>query len=482
MKRFWAALVLLLLVPGSASAEFTAEQLLANAGVTMGPEYQDVTEAYARFEKQDLAASEAMLIAAKQKHPELAPGRVMLAQLLLSRNQLGLARRELEQQVVADPADPEAYLLFAELALQDQRVTDANLALEQARKLIDGAGANAARKAKLLSRVYAGLAAVNEARQNWPVAQTYLGEWLKLDPQNPAAHERLGRILFIAGKQESAYKEFEAAAKSPTNLVPALPEILMGQLYEHAGNHANATKWMTAAIRLSGDNLATQLAVARWALQTNQLTEAATHAQAALTLDEKSFEAMLLCGTVARLQNDLSGAEKYLAAASLQSPLSFEATNLLALTLCEEADQTKRQRALGLARTNVEKNPRNSEALATLGWVYERLGQHVESEQALSRAVAAGPLSTNGAFYIANMLERKGHREDAAKLLAKALESNQPYLYKDQAEKLAARLQLAARAAADQAAADAAKAATAKPDAAKPDNGNDLPATKTENK
>ncbi len=51
------------------------------------------------------------------------------------------------------------------------------------------------------------------------------------------------------------------------------------------------------------------------------------------------------------------------------------------------------------------------------------------------------------------MLERQGHRAEAASLIGKALESHQPFLYKDQAEKLVARLQIAARAAADQAAA-----------------------------
>jgi tetratricopeptide (TPR) repeat protein len=468
MKRFLAACFLLSIIPASASAEFTAEQLLAAAGVKAGTEYQEVNDAFARFDKQDLTACQALLIAAKQKHPELPPGRVMFAQLLLSRNQVALARREIELEAATDPTDPEAYIILAELAVQDTRFTEASLALEQARKLADGNIVTAAgRKAKLLSRIYASLASVNEARQNWPVAQAYLSEWLKLDPQNAAGHERLGRVLFKAGKQESAYNEFELAAKSPLNTVPALSELLMGQLYEQAGNRSNATKWMNAATRMSGDNFATQMAVARWALQTNQLPEAATHAQAALALDKSSLDAMLLCGTIALLQNDRAAAEKQLEAAELQSPLNFDAGNLLALALCEEADAKKQQRALDLARANVQRFPRAAEAYATLGWVYERLGHPVEAEQALSRAVSTGPLNANGIFYIANMLERKGNNAESARLLARALESRSPFLYKEQAEKLAARLQIAARLAADQAAAT--KSVVADPTAVKPD-------------
>ncbi len=129
----------------------------------------------------------------------------------------------------------------------------------------------------------------------------------------------------------------------------------MGQLYERAGNRANATKWMNAATRLSGDNLATQLAVARWAFQTNQLAEAATHAQAALALDAKSLDALLLSGTLALLQHDRASAEKYLETAALESPTNFEAGNLLALALCEELDTAKQQRALAIARANVDR-------------------------------------------------------------------------------------------------------------------------------
>jgi tetratricopeptide (TPR) repeat protein len=459
MKRFCAACVLLLLVPASARAEFTADQLLANAGVQSGPEYQSVAEAFTRFDKQDFTAAQAMLIAAKQKHPELPPGHLMLAELLLSRNQFSMGRRELELTTVSDPTDPEAFLLLGEMSAQDGRIAEANLVFEHVRKLADGSyGATPARKNKLLGRTFAGLAAVNESRQNWTQAQAYLTEWLNLDPQNAAAHERLGQVLFQLGKAESAYKEFEIAAKSPANTVPALSELLMGQLYERAGNRANATKWMNAATRLSGDNLPTQLAVARWAFQTNQLPEAATHAQAALALDAKSLDALLLCGTLALLQHDRASAEKYLETAALESPTNFEAGNLLALTLCDEVDTAKQQRALALARANVDRFPRSSEALATLGWVLQRQGRQAESEQALNRAAGAGPLNTNAIFFVATMLERQGHRAEAASLLAKALEGHQPFLYKDQAEKLVARLQVAARAAADEAAAKQAAA------------------------
>ncbi len=188
MKRFCAACVLLLLVPAGARAEFTAEQLLANAGVQSGPDYQSVAEAFTRFDKQDFPAAQAMLIAAKQKHPELPPGHLMLAELLLSRNQFSMGRRELELTTVSDPTDPEAFLLLGEMAAQDGRFAEANLVFDHVRKLADGSyGATQVRKNKLLGRTFAGLAAVNESRQNWAEAQSYLAEWLNLDPQNAAA-------------------------------------------------------------------------------------------------------------------------------------------------------------------------------------------------------------------------------------------------------------------------------------------------------
>ena len=81
--------------------------------------------------------------------------------------------------------------------------------------------------------------------------------------------------------------------------------------------------------------------------------------------------------------------------------------------------------------------PQNAEAAATLGWVYQRLGQIRDADAALTRALNAGTLGADGAYFVATMLERQGRREEAAKLATKALETKQPFLYRDQAAAIA---------------------------------------------
>ena len=57
------------------------------------------------------------------------------------------------------PNDPEAYMLFAQLALQDGQATEAELLLQKTKALADAYSANAKRKRNFDLSVAAGLAA-----------------------------------------------------------------------------------------------------------------------------------------------------------------------------------------------------------------------------------------------------------------------------------------------------------------------------------
>ncbi len=103
-----------------AEAQITVESVIGTAvSNSNDPQYQDVTDALTRFQNGDVDGARDLLERARQKNPKLAPSEVMLARLLVAAGQLALGRAELERAVVAYPNDPEAYLLFAELALRE---------------------------------------------------------------------------------------------------------------------------------------------------------------------------------------------------------------------------------------------------------------------------------------------------------------------------------------------------------------------------
>ena len=418
----------------AAWSQMTAEALVANAVSEFGPRYGDVTDAVARFHKGDVAGARGALVAAKDKRAELAPARVMLARLMLSANQIAAARTELEREVADNAGDPEAYLLFSDLALRDRRTTDAEVVLNRCAELLASFDGNPKRKENFAFAVAAGLAAVAEQREKWPAAVEHLAKWVSLDPDNAGALMRLGQAQFRAGKRDEAYKTLQAAAKAEPGLLSA--DIVMGRLYEDAGDAKEAAASMSQAVKVGPKELNTILAAAEWALRNNMMDVARSRAAAALKVESSSLEAQLLSGRVALLGAEFKAAEQVFAAAHLQSPANFQAANLLALALIEQDDDAKRRRALEFAELSSNLNPGSSEAAETLGWVYFRLGRTNDADRVLGTAMNTGTLSADGAYYTARLFEQVGRPEDARRLLEKSVQTKQPFAHRREAQSL----------------------------------------------
>ena len=95
----------------------------------------ELNEATRSFEKHDLEACLKQLEKAAKAHPDLPPAQALLAKLALSRNQIRLVGPALETAVAQAPDHPEIYILFGNLALLENRATDAALHFEKATTL-----------------------------------------------------------------------------------------------------------------------------------------------------------------------------------------------------------------------------------------------------------------------------------------------------------------------------------------------------------
>ena len=118
----------------SAVAQVTAKTLIGKA-VSEDKEYAEIDNAIARFSDRDIDGSRAILERARNNNAKLPPPGVMMAMLWLSVNQLPPARAELEQTVVKFATDPEPFLMLADLAFQDRRVTDSSVLFDRATQL-----------------------------------------------------------------------------------------------------------------------------------------------------------------------------------------------------------------------------------------------------------------------------------------------------------------------------------------------------------
>ena len=418
-------------------AQVTAQSLVGKA-VSGDAEFQDITNGINRFRDRDIEGCRAMFERAHSSNPKLPPPGVLMSMLWLSVNQLQPARGELEQTVIDYPADPEPYLMLGDLAFQERRVTDAETLFSRGVALTDAFDENPKRKRDFQIRGYAGLAAVAEARKQWALAEKQLTGWLDLDPDSASGHQRMGIVQFQLGKPTEALTEFREARSLDQTAVQ--PELAMARLYEEKKDTDKARRLIELAIESSPQDSAVLLASAQWYLGQNELEAAKKQTDAALAIDEKSLDAKIVRGAIARVERDYAAAEKFFSAAHTQSPLNFPASNSLALVLIESDDDEARQRALEMAEGNValyrENSPQQVNALTTLAWVFYRLGRREDAEQILTQISQSNQLTSDGAYYVARLLVDRGESKRARTILEQVLSQEPVFATRADAQEL----------------------------------------------
>jgi tetratricopeptide (TPR) repeat protein len=405
-----------------ARAQVTAKSLVGKA-VSDDAQYKEIDNAIARFGDRDIDGCRAVLERARNNNPKLPPPGVMMAMLWLSVNQLPPARAELEQTVVKFPSDPEPYLMLADLAFQDRRVTDSAVLFERAGQLAASYEENPKRKRDFEVRYNAGTAAVAEARQQWPTARKFLDSWIALDPDNAGARFRLGSVLFRLGDESAALTQFQEARKLDANAL--LPEMALARLYDEDRKKDLAKKWLESALKAAPQDPAVLLAAAQWYLGQNDLATAKIIADKVLVQAPKSLEGRIIRGVIARVARDYPTAEKFFNDAHVQSPGNFAASNSLALVLIESDNKESQQRAVEMAEMNWarfrENSPQQVNALTTLAWVYYKLGRREDAEKILDQIARNNALTSDGAYYVAKLLSDRGEKDRARQILEQVL-------------------------------------------------------------
>jgi tetratricopeptide (TPR) repeat protein len=420
-----------------ASAQVTVQTLIGKA-VTDDTHNTEVNNAITRFRDRDVDGCRAILERIHSEDLKVPPPGIMMATLWLSANQVQAARAELDQTAAKYPADPESYLVLADLAFQERRVTDAAVLFDRAAAMTEAFTGNSKRKRDFQIRTHAGEAAVAEARGQWDKALEHIREWVEIDPDSPSARQRLGSALFQSDKPEEALAAFREARKLDDKLIQ--PELLLARLYDQAKKTDKSREMVVEAVSLAGDDLNVRIGAANWFLNHGDTAAARENAQVALELDPKNLDARLVNGTIARVLRDFDSAERFFSEAHTQSPRNLPAADSLALVLAESAEKEKLQQALELAETNVAMVKDNQQlqlaTATTLAWVYYKLGRVTDSEKILAQVAQNNALTADGAYYIARILMDKGEKEEARRLLNQVMANEPMFANRAEAEKL----------------------------------------------
>lgn len=434
-----------------ATAQVTAQTLLSSSVSEIGPQHREVSDAIEQFKQGAFLECRNLLKSAREKDPQIPPDGVLMARLLFTANQAGLARSELERTVQEEPTDPEPYLLFGEVAFNERRFADAELLFQKAYGLISKFTSNPYRKNTMLKRALSGLAGIAETREQWSDAAKFLAPIIKADPKDAQNTTRLARALFEQDtnlgdgmdKEAEAYqlliKLWEA---DPTGT--RRPEITMGSLYQAAGKRQISANLMKKASTQDKEGLQTQLTVARWALGTGDLDLAQTCSDRAESIAPTSVEAKLVAGLTARYKQDHEKARKVLEAAHLQSPSNLAALLQLAVVLAESNSEADQRTALEYSQMAVRiysdmGQPTGREAAVTSAWILYRQGRQNEAQLVLQKALAGGKVSAESSYYAARIIHQS-NPDVAKKLLETALQGDGVFPARNEAETLLASL------------------------------------------
>lgn len=401
-------------------AQMTTQALIGDSVSDPGSRYSDVDEAIKRFTNRDPLGARQFLEAALRKNPNLPPVDLLLAKMYIMSGDSASAIASLEKTAADNPNDPEPYIILGDQAVQSGQTIAAEALYEKALELIDKYQGNEKRKRSLIIRARTGSSLVAERRKNWTTAATDLQALLKVDPDNAAAHYRLGRALFMQKKFQEGNPEFTKAATLDKNLPNQ--NVSAAIVYEQLGMRNEAKAAFEAAVKANREDVKTLNAYAQWLLAAGDVARAEQALTAARRVAPEDLDALVLSGVAARMGKKMKPAEDYFVAALRLSPSNAAVINQLALLLVEQPDEDKRRRAVEFARINGMLAPNSSEANITLAYVLSQVGNARDAEAALRKGITAGNLGADSSYLVAKMFAEQ-RPEIAKQFVEQAVEN-----------------------------------------------------------
>jgi tetratricopeptide (TPR) repeat protein len=404
------------------------------------PEMQEVKDAAAFFQNRDVDNALKKLEEAAKKNTDQPPAEVKLADWFFQVKSYPGMWGYLDKATQKYPDDPEAFVMLGEIALNQSRLTEADMLFNKAYSVIAKFNKSADRLAKLKPRILRGMSIVAESREDWPLAQQRYEEYLKLEPKNVIVMQRIGRVLFKQNKTKESLEKFREATKVPdTEVLPA--EAQLAILYMQYPDPEQAKTFIAEALKKNPKDTATHLEAAKIYLQTGDLEEAKKQCTEALKLDPKSLNARMLSGFIAMFQKDYQSAVSVFEQVAIDSPKNFEATDNLALALIESKEDAKKKRALDYAEQNVkntDKTDNSPEAVSTYAWVLYRMDPKNldQADKIMRQVIGAGRFNPDTAYYAAVIFTAKERPEEAKGLLKEAMKNTGPWTMKTEAKKL----------------------------------------------
>ncbi len=367
------------------------------------------------------------------------PTNLIFASLFFAVNNGNAGRQFLEKAATETPEYPATYAGFARIAVNQNRVTDADALVAMMKTKFD-AGTWSKDQNKQFRIEFLDIKTdIAMRRDQLDQANAYLVELAKLLPDDSRVPLRQARVSFQKNDVDQTIKYLEKARTGNENEILVAP-LMLANWYRQRGDFENLTKWIETASQKHKDDKNVQLEYARWLIEQQKLNKANIWVSNAEKNGANEVTTTFMKGQIAFLKQNYDVAEMHFAKIHTAQPSNVDAANLLALALIESQNEGKRRRALELARISVGIAPKNSASVSVLGWVYHKLGNTQSAAQHLNPVAQQRRLSPESAYFVAQFLADQGNDKNAMMYLNAI--SNNPgiFLYRRQADSLKQKL------------------------------------------
>jgi serine/threonine-protein kinase len=318
--------------------------------------------------------------------------------------------------------DPSFALAQAGLCRADflqYRVTRAAGLLDQARAACNRAIAIDAN----LAPPYITLAHIDAMAGNTALATTEVEKARQLDPRSAEAYAAQSEVFEAEGRSTDAI----ASVQKAIDLAPDdwRWQVALGNYFYSGGKLEDAAEQYRKAVDLTPDNSNALLDLGLAFLQLGRYDDALSNLQKSAQI-QPSFFAYSSLSEVLTAKGKFSDAVEMSRKARDLNPTNYVAWgNLASVYLLSPAghDEAMRayRRAIELAENSRKETPDSAQLIVDLGAYYADTGQADRSLPLLRQAIALAPSNPSVLFRAGDGYEILHHRDDAIRLIARAL-------------------------------------------------------------
>jgi len=262
------------------------------------------------------------------------------------------------------------------------------------------------------------LAEINLARKNDTLALKYYKEASDAADWNVDIWTRYGGLIYDLGKFDLLNVEMGKAIKLfADNFVINL---LYGLSFAQIDKHKEAKPYLLKAVSINPNDL---MVLSALGYSLNQLKEedaALKYLDHALNIDPNNLQVLGMAGLIYENKKNYEQSDKLYTRAISVDSTDAQILNNYAYSLSER--DTDLNKALKMAKKAVEKEPKNSSYLDTIGWIYFKLGETEKALHYIAEAINCGEKSVTIYEHLGDVYAKMNNKTEALKNWKKALE------------------------------------------------------------